>query len=113
MYIDRDEHLKYKSKASLFFPVRGRGEFMNMEAILEAVFSQNGLLAALFVGVLIWVLKTNDMRETRLVNQNDEREKRYINTIDNITTKVGDKISKIEDDIGEIKESVKKEKLHE
>lgn len=80
---------------------------MEFTAILEAVFSQNGLLAALFVGVLIWVLRTNDARETRLVNQNDEREKRYINTIDNLTSKVSDKITKIEDDVSEIKEAVK------
>lgn len=80
---------------------------MEFATLLETVFSQNGLLAALFVGVLIWVLKTNDARETRLVNQNDEREKRYINTIDNLTTKVSDKIVRIEDDIAEIKYAVK------
>lgn len=70
---------------------------MEFSQILNAIFSENGLFATLFVGLVIWILKTND-----------EREKRYINTIDNLTTKVSEKIVKIEDDISEIKDAVKK-----
>lgn len=80
---------------------------MELITILEQVFSQNGLIAAMFVGVLFWILKTNNERETRLTNQNDEREKRYIGTIDNLTIKVSDKINNIENDISEIKDIIK------
>lgn len=80
---------------------------MDVITIVEQVFNQNGLIAAMFVGVLFWILKTNNERETRLTNQNDEREKRYINTIDNLTIKVSDKINNIENDISEIKDIVK------
>lgn len=80
---------------------------MDVITLVEQVFNQNGLIAAMFVGVLFWILKTNNERETRLTNQNDEREKRYIVTIDNLTVKVSDKINKIENDIGEIKDIVK------
>lgn len=69
---------------------------MDIMAILTAVFSQNGLVSALFTGMLCWVLKTND-----------ERERRYISTIDNLTTNVSDKIGVIEGDISEIKELIK------
>lgn len=81
---------------------------MNIITVLEQVFSQNGLIAAMFVGVLFWILKTNDEREARLASQNDEREKRYINTIDTLTLKVSDKIANIENGIGEIKDIIKK-----
>lgn len=80
---------------------------MDLITIVEQVFNQNGLIAAMFVGVLFWILKTNNERETRLTNQNDEREKRYIGTIDNLTIKVSDKINNIENDISEIKDIVK------
>lgn len=87
---------------------KGKGcDVMELITILEQVFSQNGLIAAMFVGVLFWILKTNNERETRLTNQNDEREKRYIGTIDNLTIKVSDKINNIENDISEIKDIIK------
>ena len=69
---------------------------MDIMAILTAVFSQNGLIASLFTGMLCWVFK-----------KNDEREMRYISTIDNLTTNVSDKIGVIEGDISEIKEFIK------
>ena len=50
---------------------------MEWMTIFTAIFSQNGLLATLFTGLLVWVLKTNNDRETR-----------YITTIDNLTTEL-------------------------
>ena len=61
-----------------------------MEEILKLIFSEYGLIAGLFTGLLVWVLK-----------QNNDRELRYLNIIDN-------KINVIEDDIKEIKEIVTK-----
>lgn len=69
---------------------------MEWMTIFTAIFSQNGLLATLFTGLLAWVLKTNN-----------DREQRYITTIDNLTTNVSNKINVIEDDISEIKEYIK------
>lgn len=69
---------------------------MEWMTIFTAIFSQNGLLATLFTGLLAWVLKTNN-----------DREQRYITTIDNLTTNVSNKINVIEDDISEIKELIK------
>lgn len=69
---------------------------MEWMTIFSAIFSQNGLLATLFTGLLAWVLKTNN-----------DREQRYITTIDNLTTNVSNKINVIEDDISEIKELIK------
>lgn len=65
-------------------------------AILTGILSEQGFIYALFTGMLIWVFKTNNERETR-----------YINTIDNLTTNVSEKINVIEDDISEIKEFIK------
>ncbi|ADZ82917.1 BhlA/UviB family holin-like peptide [Cellulosilyticum lentocellum] len=69
---------------------------MDIMAILTTVFSEYGLIATLFTGMLVWVLKTNN-----------DREQRYITTIDNLTTNVSNKINVIEDDISEIKELMK------
>lgn len=64
--------------------------------ILTGILSEQGFVYALFTGMLIWVFKTNNERETR-----------YINTIDNLTTNVSEKINVIEDDISEIKELIR------
>lgn len=64
--------------------------------ILKPIFSEYGLIATLFTGMLVWVLKTNN-----------DREQRYITTIDNLTNNVSNKINVIEDDISEIKELIK------
>lgn len=69
---------------------------MEIITILTGILSEQGFIYALFTGMLIWVFKTNNERETR-----------YIATIDNLTTNVSDKIGVIEDDISEIKELVK------
>lgn len=74
--------------------------------LIENVFNQNGLIVTLFVGGLVWSLKTNDTIEARLNEQNDIREKRYIDTITNLTTNVSDKISKIEDGVEDIKQII-------
>ena len=65
-------------------------------AILTGILSEQGFIYALFTGMLVWVFKTNNERETR-----------YINTIDKLTTNVSEKINVIEDDISEIKEYIK------
>lgn len=72
------------------------GDNMEIITILTGILSEQGFIYALFTGMLIWVFKTNNERETR-----------YIATIDNLTTNVSDKIGVIEDDISEIKELVK------
>ena len=61
-----------------------------MQEILKSIFSEYGLIAGLFTGLLVWVLK-----------QNNDRELRYLNIIDS-------KISVIEDDVKEIKDIVVK-----
>lgn len=69
-----------------------------VEDIIQMIFTQEGLLSTLFVGLLLWVLK-----------KNDDREVRYINTIDNLTKNVSEKIINIEDDIQDIKDTLTKE----
>ena len=68
-------------------------EYTNM---LQTIFSESGIFAALAVGLIVWQSKTNQERETR-----------YIDTINNITVNVSEKITNVENDVQEIKESLK------
>lgn len=69
---------------------------MDYTTLLQNIFSESGIFAALAVGLIVWQSKTNQDRETR-----------YIDTINNITVNVSDKITNVENDIQEIKESIK------
>lgn len=69
---------------------------MEFQQILQSVFSESGIFAALAVGLIIWQSKTNQERETR-----------YIDTINNITVNISEKITNVENDVQEIKECIK------
>lgn len=69
---------------------------MEYTDFLQTIFSESGIFAALAVGLIVWQSKTNQDRETR-----------YIDTINNITANVSDKITNVENDIEEIKISLK------
>lgn len=66
-----------------------------MEELLQAVFSESGIFAAIAVGLIVWQSKTNQ-----------EREQRYIDTINNITVNISDKITNVENDVQDIKEYI-------
>ena len=69
---------------------------MEYKDLINSILTENGLFACLSIGLIIWQSKTNQ-----------DREKRYIDTINNITINVSEKITNVENDVQEIKESLK------
>lgn len=69
---------------------------MDFVTMLEKIFSESGIFAALSVGLVFWESKTNQ-----------DREKRYIDTINNITVNVSEKLINVESDVQDIKIAIK------
>lgn len=88
-----------------------------MEILQQIVTDPNKItFAALFVGLLVWVIKTDKEREERLINdskdredklqqQNNDRELRYQSTIDKLTESLKD-IELIKETVDKINEKL-------
>lgn len=88
---------------------------MNMEQILSQAMSEYGFLAVVLASVGFYfktiidrMMNESKAREEKLMAQNESRELRFIETINNLTNNVSMRIDNIEEDVKEIKESVKK-----
>lgn len=88
---------------------------MNLEQILSQVFSEYGFIAVALVSLGFYfkaiidrMMNESNAREEKLMSQNESRELRFIETINNLTNHVSMRIDNIEEDVKEIKESVKK-----